>query len=308
MRLALGLTIVALGCASADSAGTTGAGSVDAAPDLAVAAPDVIAVAPRDTAPPPDATRSATACNAMATPPSGLQTIMVNGKSRSYIIRPPKPYDPTHPYAVVFAFHGYQQTGAFMDTNSGPPYNFKTVLGGVATMLYPTALPDKSGNNSWARDIDDDLAFFDAMLAATRSQVCVDAGHVLAFGHSNGAVFANVIGCRRGNVVRGFAPVEGGLGTTTGCTAPAPAFLVHGDLDMLVSIGTGLKERDYWVKANGCNPQNPTPIAPAPCVQYQGCKPSPVVWCEHQETAYNGTGHGWPPWATMGMWTFFSGP
>jgi poly(3-hydroxybutyrate) depolymerase len=246
-------------------------------------------------------------CGATAMPPNGPQTIVVNGKTRAYVVRPPKPYDPNHPYPVVFAFHGFQQSGAQMDANSGAPYNFRTVFGSTAIMVYPTALPNQGGDNSWARDIADDLDFFDAMLATFRSQMCVNPAMVLALGHSNGAVFANVVGCRRGNVVRGFAPVEGGLGTTSGCTAPPPAFLVHGDLDMLVSIGTGIKERDYWLKANGCSTQTPTPIDPAPCVRYQGCKPSPVVWCEHRETAYNGTGHGWPPWATQGMWTFFSG-
>lgn len=41
----------------------------------------------------------------MTAPSDGPQTTMVNGKSRAYIIRPPKPYDTNRPYPLVFAFH-----------------------------------------------------------------------------------------------------------------------------------------------------------------------------------------------------------
>jgi hypothetical protein len=49
------------------------------------------------------------------------------------------------------------------------------------------------------------------------------------------------------------------------------------------------------------------PLAPAPCVAYPACRPdSPVAYCEHLETAYSNTGHGWPTFATRGLWAFFS--
>jgi poly(3-hydroxybutyrate) depolymerase len=243
----------------------------------------------------------------MTKPGEGNQAITAGGKSRSYFLRLPKAYDNARAYPVLFGFHGAMRTSQDFVSDRGS-YAFGPVAGEAAILVYPDALPDGQGTTSWTRDVRDDLAFFDAVLAELKGKLCVDTTRVFATGHSSGGFFSNALGCQRSGVVRAIGPVAGGLLGTSGCTQQSvAAFLVHGTIDSQVSVSLGQRARDYWIMRDGCMAANPMPAMPAPCVAYQGCRPGfPVAWCQHAETAYSGTGHAWPTWATKAIWNFFA--
>jgi polyhydroxybutyrate depolymerase len=160
--------------------------------------------------------------------------------------------------------------------------------------------PDALGNpTAWDLTGNTDLAFFDALLTKIESQYCVDKNRIFAAGHSSGGYFSNVLGCKRGDVLRGIAPVSGG-GPFGTCTGQVAAWIAHGTNDTTVLPAQGRASRDHWVTANTCDGATSSPVTPSPCVEYASCDAGYAVrWCE-----YNGT-HTYPTFAPQGIWSFF---
>jgi polyhydroxybutyrate depolymerase len=125
---------------------------------------------------------------------------------------------------------------------------------------------------------------------------------VFAGGLSSGGFFSNTLGCQRGDVLRGIAPVSAGPRDMNNCKGNVAAWIADGKNDELVSPRQGMSARDFWLNRNGCSTSNPRVIGDATnCVAYDGCKAGfPVQWCLHDG------GHFWPRSANLGLWTFFS--
>lgn len=125
-----------------------------------------------------------------------------------------------------------------------------------------------------------------------------------------GAYFTNQLGCRRGDVLRAIAPHAGGGPWETGgtydsdgnlqCAQKAPAAMVFiGLADTSVDPKEGEKSLAHWSWADGCTAET-APIAPSPCVAYQGCK-QPVVSCK-----IPGVGHRIWNQGPKATWDFFA--
>ena len=68
--------------------------------------------------------------------------------------------------------------------------------------------------------------------------------------------------------------------------------------NMVGKLALAEVSRDFWAGRNGCDASS-QPAAPAPCVEFQGCRAGvPVVFCEHDE------GHWWSPIADTGVSAF----
>jgi predicted esterase len=252
-------------------------------------------------------TAGSAGCGKAGTPIDGTLTLTVAGKARTFIVHAPKTYDTTKPYPLIFGFHGATRSAADFDNDRGA-YKFGPAVGARAILVYPNALAGASGATSWTRDVPDDLAFFDAMLAKVSAELCVDRGRIFATGHSSGGFFSNTLGCQRGDVLRAIAPVAGGGGFRN-CKGQVAVWLAHGTKDTEVPIASGRAARDHFVSANGCGATG-SPTTPAPCVAYPSCKAGfPVHWCEHDEPTYGSppTYHGWPSFATSAIVAFFEG-
>ena len=145
-----------------------------------------------------------------------------------------------------------------------------------------------------------DVAMFDAVLKSVAANYCVDQGRIYALGFSFGASMANSLGCFRGNVLRSFASVEGGILFGNGsndCKGPIPGWINQYQQDPTVSYATGQKAEAFFVSLNSAS--NPQPYdAPNPCVVYTG--KDPLVWCTPQ-----GAVHQWPSYATAAIIRFF---
>jgi poly(3-hydroxybutyrate) depolymerase len=234
----------------------------------------------------------------VAPPESGEQTVSVDGEERTYLLDLPPDYDSNTPYPILFGFHGAGTSGS---TFRGQFYgNLLSTAGDDAVVVHPNA-----GGDDAAWDTMRDVPFFDAMLEQLQAQLCIDESRVFAGGHSSGGFFTNTLGCQRGNVLRGIAPVSGGGPLVFGgasCQGPLAAWIAHGENDLTVDFMSGEGSRDYWVEANGCDAMATSAVSPAECVEFQGCDAGfSVHWCVYQD------GHDWPSFGAEGIWNFFSG-
>jgi len=128
---------------------------------------------------------------------------------------------------------------------------------------------------------------------------------VFAAGHSNGAVFTNTLGCRRGDVLRAIGPVSGIFleNYSEGpCIGQVASITMHGDSDVTMPLNSALAGRDYWVAINSCSsePSETVPGVHPFCIEYSDCDPDfTVQFCE-----FSG-GHDWPDFGGEAVWDFF---
>jgi polyhydroxybutyrate depolymerase len=231
------------------------------------------------------------------------QRVPVFGKPRSYTLVVPPGYQPATSYPLVYVLHGHGGSGA----QARRAIDLESAANGRAIFVYP----DGHGGG-W--DLDSpasknaDVALFDATLAITQSNYCIDLHRVFVAGFSNGAYMANQLGCRRGDRIRAVASHAGGGPYETAgeyddtghlrCRGkPVASLVVHGAADGTVAPSEGQKSIDHWTHANHCGGSSPT--APAGCVSYQSCT-SPVTACK-----IPGLGHSLWAQAKNVTWSFF---
>ncbi len=226
---------------------------------------------------------------------TGERTIMTNGIARVYYLKLPEPYDATTPYPLVFGFHG--ASGDYTNFTEGY-YDFQRVIGEEAILVYPNGLANDAGLTQW--DQENDLIFFDDLYRELEANLCFDTGRVFAVGHSAGAGFAHVLGCRRGDILRAIAPVSGALLDHDNCIGQVAVIQIQGTNDNLVPLGLIKPTRDYWIAINSCAKQETGEGIDPVCTAYKGCDVQfPVQYCEHEG------GHEWPDCASAAIWNFF---
>jgi polyhydroxybutyrate depolymerase len=228
--------------------------------------------------------------------PTGVQrkSLEVGGKTRTYLLSVPDGYRTGTPLPLVFGWHGLGGSGErFRDG-----YGLEEEAAGAAIFVYPDGLPQPSLRNrpGWDLRPDGDVRFFDALLADVQRSYCVDRGRVFSTGHSFGGYMTHTLGCLRPDLLRGIAPVAGGL-TARGCGKAVPTWLAHASNDPIVAFKVGEAARDHWRSAAGCAEAS-RPVEPAGCVTYDRCA-VPVRWCVHDQR------HSWPPFASAAIWRFF---
>lgn len=232
----------------------------------------------------------------LTAPENGSHRMEVDGETRTYILDVPGTYDSNIPYPIIFGFHGMTTSGEMF--RSAWYGNLLSAMAEEVIVVHPDALGDPT---AW--DTARDVPYFDALLAHLETQLCVDPSRVFATGHSSGGFFTDTLGCQRGEVLRGIAPVSGGGPMVWGgnsCAGQVAAWIAHADNDETVAFSNGEGSRDYWGEANSCDLTASTPATPEECVDYVGCDTAyPLRWCVYHD------GHNWPSFAPQGMWDFF---
>lgn len=235
------------------------------------------------------------------TPPSGA---IGSGDGR-YTVSLPDGYDPDRPYRLGFAFHGYGRTSE--EAQSVDLQGVQSQLGGDSILVYM-----KSVGPGWeqAGSLDPNVANFETVLDRLLAEACVDESRIFVTGHSSGAGFANILGCRYGDILQAVAPVGGSVLERQGCVGNPAAIVVHGVDDNFRNNGES--SRDFWATRSECSEpgmdlaalearirdarrarsDDPENIE---CTAYQGCLPgATVTWCIHGQDGYDDTTHGWP--------------
>lgn len=226
----------------------------------------------------------------------------VAGTSREYYVRLPPMYDLNRAYPLIFVFHGAGGTGMSNNVPIQQSSGANAIVVGGTALVNATEMRTQWQFNSATSP---DVAFFDAMVTEVSALYCVDRSRLFGAGFSSGAWFANLLGCVRGNVLRAYGVVAGGMpgGGRLMCTAGGvAAWFLHDANDTENPIAGNVTSRTRLLTLNGCA-MTTVPDMPSPCVRYEGCRPGyPVVWCETTGAGHAVQGSISGP----GMWQFFS--
>lgn len=224
--------------------------------------------------------------------------------ARSYHLSVPAAARPKQPLPLVFVLHGAGDTA---------PENMKDWFGvegnmPAALVVYPQAMPrtraDGTGGKvpRWDLSGNEDLAFFDTMLAELSDAYCIDRSHVFVTGFSSGGNFSQHLACNRQKDVKGMAVVAGPGPFSDTCGGAVPVWMTHDANDETLPVKDARSSRDFWANENGCTATTWSPVPGRPeCKQNTTCAAhEPLVYCET-----TGIGHDVPEFAAGAIGTFF---
>jgi polyhydroxybutyrate depolymerase len=223
-----------------------------------------------------NASAASGACDGLV-PPSGPVTLEVASARRMFVVRVPSAADGRAPLPVLFAFHPFGMNAQYIQSR------VSSRVWPEAIMVYPEGLPRGGAPGpSWqgraGEHGDQDLLFFDAMLAWLGERACVDEKRVFVLGYSNGAGLANLLACERPDAIAGVALAAGR--PTCAPVRPAPVVIGHGTRDATIGYEQAIAASQAWSKVNGCSapPRAGTPG----CFAASSCTGAPVILCTHQ--------------------------
>jgi polyhydroxybutyrate depolymerase len=242
-------------------------------------------------------------CGASDPLESGRASISVGGTMREYILRVPDGYDANVPHKLIFAFHARGGTASQVSgANNNDYYGLYSKAGGTAIFVSGEGI-DMGWRNTGGRDID----LVKAQIALFDSKLCIDHDRIFSVGFSFGGMMSDAVGCAMADVFRAIAPMAGAVPNDehpySECNQPnmhpIAVWMAHGTSDNVVPIDDGKDALNIFLARAGCGAQT-MPVAPSPCVAYQGCDPNyPIHFCE-----WDG-GHGVPSFASQAIWDFF---
>ena len=239
------------------------------------------------------------------------RSVEVLGTSRAYRLFVPEGLDLATPHPLVFVFHGATQSASGAELMS---WFYPTAEAQGLIVAFPQAAGDywntpASPSGYWGVP---DVPFVDAMIEDIAAQLSIDLDRVFAAGFSNGAVFAQVVGCLRSGSIAGIAVVGAGISAEVadGCPweRPMPVAVFLGDRDpqffwddgAAAGLGMlgGAGSANWLAEQNGCAGE-PEVIALPPeeggsatsveLFRYRGCTGAPVDFYR-----IRGGGHTWP--------------
>lgn len=198
----------------------------------------------------------------------------------------PASYDKTRPYPLVLAFRSTEASAE----------SFRAQLGLAAIAEAVIAYPNPVDIN-WQFQRDVSLA--DDLMTQLTQNYCVDLDRMFALGDGSGALFANLLGCVRGDQLRGIATLSNAPPPPGPCVGGTAVWLLQRTDGDPMMVGSGFANRDFWARTNTCDPRMPRPVTPSPCIEFRSCAPGePVRACEYR-------GSQWPSYAVSSAWEFF---
>src|SRR4051812_4239696 len=122
-------------------------------------------------------------------PTNQLQTIMIDGKPRSYVLSLPAGYDGSQSAPVIFDFYGRQGDaqvqGAVFELGE------QATAAGMLVVTLQAADDRDMSKNAWATDV----PLVSAILASLQQKWCIDTKALYTAGFSDGGVFAAYLAC-----------------------------------------------------------------------------------------------------------------
>jgi poly(3-hydroxybutyrate) depolymerase len=258
-----------------------------------------------DGAPPePGLTRSV-GCDAATPLKAGMGSVAFAGEEREFKLYLPDNYaQSAEPWPLVFALHptGVKNGASYWDDKQ-----LAEAAAGKAIVVGAASSKNGAGVQEWhlPENQQRNLAYFDALLALTQANLCVDTSRIFALGFSAGGGFASALSCLRDDI-RGFASSGSNLHFELLTMKPEEC---PGKPAAWIDFGTGESQpgrallRDFWRQRNGCDPNEAAGAdlnASPPCSTYT-CAGEAVVHCAH-----NG-GHEWPSFGSAAAIDFFLG-
>lgn len=133
--------------------------------------------------------------------------LVVGGIERTYVLHVPASLPPTGGFSLILAFHGDGGQGTTM-ARLMKLDAFADRRGFI--VVYPDSV-DRHWNDGrvTGKNKVDDVGFVSAVLDDIRQRYPIHPGRVFAMGISNGALFAERLGCELADRVSAIAPVSG---------------------------------------------------------------------------------------------------
>ncbi|MFA5314797.1 MAG: PHB depolymerase family esterase [Candidatus Omnitrophota bacterium] len=250
-------------------------------------------------------------------------SLVVDGRTRTYLLHVPGAYDGSRPWALVIVLHGgggnaenAQRMTGFSDEANRK--GFLVVYPNGTGRLSDRFLTWNAGNCcGYALEHNvDDAAFIRALIGKLLKEYNIDAKAVYVTGISNGGMLAYKLGCELSDLVAAIAPVAGAMNIDV-CMPMEPVSVIafHGTEDRHVLYEGGWPlvyydryERkdnsvahamEYWVGRDACDtrPQEMergrVKIKSWPfCVQGTAVSLYSII----------GGGHAWPGGTSERMW------
>lgn len=231
----------------------------------------------------------------------GVNTFMLEGRERRFIMRLPSGYTRDRAWPLVFALHGNGGSASYWDGTSGDR-NIRGVLQDDAILVVAEAIEGNwrdynADPSTWPERIESELLYFDTIIEQAKAELCIDETAIFSMGFSGGGSFSGVLGCRRTDI-RAIA-VGGSViyFDEANCVGTPAAWITIGTQELT----TGREAyRDFFRDRAGCEATS-SATTPDPCVAYDGCAvATPVHYCQHPD------GHIWPSFGSQAMWDFFA--
>jgi polyhydroxybutyrate depolymerase len=199
------------------------------------------------------------------------QTIIVDGRTREYIVYLPTAWNKASSLPLLVVMHG----GGGGDSSMIALANFKSLADiNKFIAVYPQGM-DKSWNDGRPTTANqngvDDVNFIRSLINNLASRYTIDAKRIYATGISNGGFMSSRLGCELSDKIAAFTSVAASIEKNTvyaGCT-PAnavSAMYIQGTLDPLVpflggsvTVGAGGVIASHteavakWISNNGCS-------------------------------------------------------
>lgn len=175
----------------------------------------------------------------------GAETDCLLGE-RSYRVRMPPDHDGQSKVGAVVHLHGYRGSAAAVMRN-------KALGEAVAALGLALVAPTSKGDD-WAIPGapllgDDELAYFDALLADLPARFAIDPARIMLTGFSAGGMTTWYLACHRGDRFAGFAPIAGTFWEPVPARCPSPPAHVlhlHGTSDSMVPLaGRAISKEQY---------------------------------------------------------------
>jgi polyhydroxybutyrate depolymerase len=265
--------------------------------------------------------------------PAGTEskTLEFGGRTRTYLVHPPKSYEGKLPLPLVLVLHGAIQGATNVERMSGmsakaDKENFLAVYpnGTSGSGLAPTWNAGACCGYAQKNKVDD-TGFLRALIDRLEHDYSVDPKRIFVTGISNGGMMSYRVACELAGRIAAIAPVEGAQDVECHPAGPVSVIIFHGTADLLVPYNGGstpfqLTQRTdtsvsstvaFWTKQDGCTATPHREESTQLRIEtYSGCQDGAGV------TLYTirGGHHMWPGTrlsrndvpATEIMWSFFA--
>jgi poly(3-hydroxybutyrate) depolymerase len=242
----------------------------------------------------------------MATGDTLLGKVPLKAGPRTFWVRVPADYDPSHPYRVVYIGQG---CGGYGVANTSTMQLYNEPVGGTEEAIYvaldiPTDMANQDCYDNRDGPRSQEWEAFQLFHTFVDANYCVDNDRVYVAGYSTGGTLANQWGCYFAGdgakpasgptQPRAFAPqyhvrAQGATASfepdnNPPCNGPVAGFWIHDLMDSVPYSGA-VAARDRVLRMNGCTgsptePWHPEIEGMGVCVKHTSCPAAyPVVFC-----------------------------
>ncbi len=188
-------------------------------------------------------------------------TIMYDGRVRTYILYVPETYQAENPAPLVFNFHGYTSNNLEQMFYG----DFRPIADTAGFLIvHPMGTDDFLGNPhwnvGWGTSTVDDVGFTNALLDTLSAAYSINQDRVYSTGMSNGGFMSYRLACELSDRIAAIASVTGAMTINTPSTCspehPVPVMEIHGTSDATVPYNGNIlfesvaSAMTYWTTFN----------------------------------------------------------